>query len=60
MTFSFPDGWLLNKYDSRRLDFRKHRIENKKRIQHAELAEAQKVRDTIVGLYGPLKRVISK
>jgi len=35
-------------------DFRMHRIENKKRIQHAELADefAQKVRDTIAGLYG--------
>jgi hypothetical protein len=35
-------------------DFRTHRIENKQRIQHAELADdfAQKVRDTIAGLYG--------
>jgi len=84
LTFSFPEGWLVNKYDEQSFyrqkvqkcrgtaavdilalsetdlflievkDFRKHRIENKKRIQHAELADefAQKVRDTIAGLYG--------
>jgi hypothetical protein len=84
LTFSFPEGWVVNKYDEQSFyrqkvqkcrgtaavdilalsetdlflievkDFRKHRIENKKRFQHAELADefAQKVRDTIASLYG--------